>query len=35
MSAEKHSSAEEVSQEIAQAEEYKNEANEYFKSAYA
>lgn len=36
MSVEKDTSADEVvSQEISQAEQYKNEANEYFKSAYA
>lgn len=35
MSVEKDTGAEEISQEISQAEEHKNEANEYFKSAYA
>lgn len=34
MSVEKESSVEEVSKEVLQAEEYKNQANEYFKSAY-
>lgn len=34
MSVEKESSVEEVSKEFQQAEEYKNQANEYFKSAH-